>query len=154
MITRRKWVYSNGKTLHRKQQESSSKTGTVSSLVPSTQSNFSSEQQVTESGFTKLCRNQPESCQHIHSMHRKCPTTNGSSNISLFDSDRLDVKCHPNMLLGKITEIENHYPGVVTPDLRSYERNFCNCVKKPQQFRTSTGFEPVTSRYRCDALTN
>ena len=31
---------------------------------------------------------------------------------------------------------------------------FCNCVKKPENFRTSTGFEPVTSRYRCDALTN
>ena len=34
---------------------------------------------------------------------------------------------------------------------RSYERNFCNCVKKPEKFRTTTGFEPVTSRYRCDA---
>ena len=31
-------------------------------------------------------------------------------------------------------------------DPRSYERNFCNCVKKPEKFRTSTGFEPVTSR--------
>ena len=39
-------------------------------------------------------------------------------------------------------------------DLRSYERNFCNCVEKPQIFRTSTGFEPVTSRFRCEALTN
>ena len=39
-------------------------------------------------------------------------------------------------------------------DPRSYERNFCNCVKKPEKFRTSTGFEPVTSRYRCDALPN
>ena len=39
-------------------------------------------------------------------------------------------------------------------DPRSYERNFCNCVKKPEKFRTSTRFEPVTSRYRCDALTN
>ena len=38
-------------------------------------------------------------------------------------------------------------------DPRSYERNFCNCVKKPEKFRFSTGFEPVTSRYRCDALT-
>ena len=37
---------------------------------------------------------------------------------------------------------------------RSYERNFCNCVEKPEKFRTSSGFEPVTSRYRCDALTN
>ena len=39
-------------------------------------------------------------------------------------------------------------------DLRSYERNFCNCINKPEKIRTSTGFEPVTSRYRCDALTN
>ena len=28
----------------------------------------------------------------------------------------------------------------------SYKRNFCNCVKKPETFRTSTEFEPVTSR--------
>ena len=27
-------------------------------------------------------------------------------------------------------------------------------VEKPEKFRTSTGFEPVTSRFRCDALTN
>ena len=33
-------------------------------------------------------------------------------------------------------------------------RNLSNCVKKPEKVRTSTGFEPVTSRYRCDALTN
>ena len=39
-------------------------------------------------------------------------------------------------------------------DLRSYGRNFCNCVEKSEKFRTSTGFEPVTSRFRCDALTN
>ena len=39
-------------------------------------------------------------------------------------------------------------------DPGSYERNFCNCVKKPEKFRTSTGFELVTLRYRCDALTN
>ena len=25
---------------------------------------------------------------------------------------------------------------------------FYNCVKKPEKFRTSTGFEPVTLRYR------
>ena len=39
-------------------------------------------------------------------------------------------------------------------DLRSYERNFCNCEEKSEKFRTLTGFEPVTSRFRCDALTN
>ena len=38
-------------------------------------------------------------------------------------------------------------------DLRSYERNFCNYLEKPEKFRTSTGFEPVTSQFWCDALT-
>ena len=36
---------------------------------------------------------------------------------------------------------------------RRSEHNLCNCVKKSEKdFRTSTVFEPVTSRYRCDAL--
>ena len=33
----------------------------------------------------------------------------------------------------------------------SYERNLSNCVKKPEK---SQRFESVTSRYRCDTLTN
>ena len=38
-------------------------------------------------------------------------------------------------------------------DPRSYD--FYNCVKKPdKKFRTSTGLEPVTSRYQCDAVNN
>ena len=40
------------------------------------------------------------------------------------------------------------YEIVYSYDPRSYDRNFCNCVKKPEKQRTSTGFEPVTSRYR------
>ena len=96
-------------------QESSSKTGTVSSFVPSIQS-----VKLQESGFKKLCRNQPESCQHIHSMHRKCPTTNcnGSANSPpSLDRDRIDGKMppvYPNMPLGKLTSIANHYARVVT----------------------------------------
>ena len=39
-------------------------------------------------------------------------------------------------------------------DPRSYERNLCNCVRSLKKFRTSTGFEPVTWWYWCDALTN
>ena len=35
-----------------------------------------------------------------------------------------------------------------------FRADFNNCVEKPEKFRTSTGFEPVTSRFRCDALTN
>ena len=42
----------------------------------------------------------------------------------------------------------------VSHDHRSFERNLSNCEQKPEKVRTSTGFEPVTSRYRCDALTN
>ena len=42
----------------------------------------------------------------------------------------------------------------VSYDHRSFERNLSNCEQKPEKVRTSTGFEPVTSRYRCDALTN
>ena len=36
-------------------------------------------------------------------------------------------------------------------DARSCDRNFYNCVKKPEKNSgLSTGLEPVTSRYRCD----
>ena len=42
----------------------------------------------------------------------------------------------------------------VSHDHRSFERNLSNCKQKPEKVRTSTEFEPVTSRCRCDALTN
>ena len=42
----------------------------------------------------------------------------------------------------------------VSHDHRSFKRNLSNCEQKPEKVKTSTGFEPVTSRYRCDALTN
>ena len=42
----------------------------------------------------------------------------------------------------------------VSHDHRSHERNLSNCALKPEEVRTSTGFELLTSRYRCDALTN
>ena len=32
--------------------------------------------------------------------------------------------------------------------------NASNCVEKPEKVKTSTGFEPVTSRHGCYALTN
>ena len=34
----------------------------------------------------------------------------------------------------------------VRHDHRSFQRNLSNCVQKPDKVRTSTGFEPVTSR--------
>ena len=48
------------------------------------------------------------------------------------------------------------YTGMFTVsyDHRSYEGNLSTCVEKPEKVRTSTGLEPVTSRYRRDALTN
>ena len=53
-----------------------------------------------------------------------------------------------------VSYIELRIWNQVSHDHRSYERNLSNCVEKPEKVRTSTGFEPVTSRYRCDALTN
>ena len=35
-----------------------------------------------------------------------------------------------------------------------FKRNLSNCEQKPEKVKTSMGFEPVTSRYRYDALTN
>ena len=39
-------------------------------------------------------------------------------------------------------------------DPRSYKRNFSNWGEKPEKFRTSAGFEPVSSRHWCNALIN
>ena len=40
-------------------------------------------------------------------------------------------------------------------DPRSCERSLYNCVRSlKKEIKTSTGFEPVTSQYRCDALTS
>ena len=36
----------------------------------------------------------------------------------------------------------------------NHERNFSNCEEKPENFRTSTGFEPVTLRCQCDVITS
>ena len=52
-----------------------------------------------------------------------------------------------------LTNRNGNFVFLSSCDARSYERNLCNCVRKPENFRSSTGFEPVTSRYRCDALT-
>ena len=57
-------------------------------------------------------------------------------------------------LIQSATKLYVNNISYVSHDHRSYERNLSNCVEKPEKVRTSTGFEPVTSRYRCDALTN
>ena len=50
---------------------------------------------------------------------------------------------------------EQDYPVVKwSYDPHSYECNFSNCIEKPEKFRTSTGFEPMTSRCQCDAVTH
>ena len=53
-----------------------------------------------------------------------------------------------------VSYVELRIWNQVSHDHRSYERNLSNCVEKPEKVRTSTGFEPMTSQYRCDALTN
>ena len=54
----------------------------------------------------------------------------------------------------KLLELTTKKKNQVSHDHRSYERNLSNCEQKPEKVRTPTGFEPVTSRYRCDAPTN
>ena len=83
------------------------------------------------------------------------------------DKDSLSIVCEPEMVqrYKQLQTIKNKllllllllFCGFEIKwiyDPRSYERNVSNCVKKPEIFRTSTGFEPVTSWYQCDALTN
>ena len=53
-----------------------------------------------------------------------------------------------------VSYVELRIWNQVSHDHRTYERNLSNCVEKPEKVRTSTGFEPVTSRYWYDALTN
>ena len=55
----------------------------------------------------------------------------------LFTSERGD---YSNIVLLKDAKVKKSY------DPRSYGRNFSKCVEKPENFRTTTAFEPVTSR--------
>ena len=64
------------------------------------------------------------------------------------------ISCAPQQFFDSSTVINNKNSNQVSYDHRSYKRKLSNCVKKPEKVRTSTGFEPVTSRYRCDTLTN
>ena len=71
---------------------------------------------------------------------------------SLTKSGSCDVTVSKNYPRVPITELPNNLKWSYDP--RSYERNFCKCVEKSEKFRTAMGFEPMTSRYRCDALIN
>ena len=57
------------------------------------------------------------------------------------------------LLLKVISQPINSF-SQVSHDHRSCEGNLSNCVEKPEKVRTSTGFEPVTSWYRRNALSN
>ena len=66
------------------------------------------------------------------------------------------VKPYLNLINNQMTYEMNHILNcgyenqVPSYDPRSYERNFSNCVEECENFRTSTEFELVTSRDRCD----
>ena len=65
------------------------------------------------------------------------------------------VRNECEVIIWNISYIELRMWNQVVYDPCSYERNLCNCIYKSlQKVRTSTGFEPVTSRYWCDALPN
>ena len=71
-----------------------------------------------------------------------------------YSSDCDTIKSINDEMVYEMNHMNCGYEIKLSYDLRSYERNFYNCVEKPEKFMTSTGFEPVTSRFRCDALTN
>ena len=109
MITRRKLVTG---TLDRKQQESSSKTGTVSSLVPRTQSNYGKVASRNYAEISQKVVNASIPCTGNAQQPMAAPTF-----LKFFHRDRLDDKMsllYPNMLLAKIIEIKNHYARVLT----------------------------------------
>ena len=71
--------------------------------------------------------------------------------LQMFGGDRFNQKTGYKSRLSVFEKFSIHQ---MKNDLRSYERNLCNCIRSLKKFRTSTGFEPVTWRYWCDALTN
>ena len=102
------------RTLHRKHKKVVSKRE-LSQVLSQEQSRISHRgQQITEKWLQQI---DAEISQEVVNTSIPCTTTDGSYNVPLFDTDRLDGKMSPlfpNMLLGKITEIENHYARVVT----------------------------------------
>ena len=73
----------------------------------------------------------------------------------LFVGPKEPVRNDCEVIISNISYIELRMWNQVSYDLRRYERNLCNCIYKSlQKVRTSTGFEPVTSRYWCDNLPN
>ena len=66
----------------------------------------------------------------------------------------LRLCCQIRSGIWNVSYIELRIWNQVSHDHYSFERNLSNCEQKPEKVRTSTGFEPVTSRYRCDDLTN
>ena len=75
---------------------------------------------------------------------------------------RKKVTCHQKYIktdtmrsdIWNVSYIELQIWNQVSYDHCSYEHNLSNCLLKPEKVRTSPGFKPLTSRYRCDALTN
>ena len=63
------------------------------------------------------------------------------------------VRNECEVIIWHISYIELRMRGQVSYDPSSYERNLCSWVYRSlQKVRTETGFEPMISRYRCDAL--
>ena len=58
----------------------------------------------------------------------------------------MQLKLNNDEMINEIDHILNcGYEIKLSYDPCSYERNFFNCAEKPEKFRTSTGFELVTS---------
>ena len=126
MITRRKLFAG---ALHRKQQESSSKTGIVSSLVPSTQSNYGKVAARNHAEISQKVVNISIPCTENAQQPMAAPTLLSLIPIGLM------VKCHPctQLLLGKKTDMENHCARVLTMQVWRSPMTYFSYNIKPVQ---------------------
>ena len=65
------------------------------------------------------------------------------------------VRNEYEVIISNISNIELRMWNHGSFDPRSYESNLCNCLYRSlQKVRILTGFERMTLRQRCNALTN
>ena len=108
MITGRKWVYSNGKLFTGKNKEAVPRQDLFQVL---SQAHSHRGEQITENKVTS--RKYAEISQKVVNTSIPCRTENAQQPMAAPTFYSLSP-FYPNMLLGKITEIENHYACVVT----------------------------------------
>ena len=72
-----------------------------------------------------------------------------------FVGRRVPVRNECEVIICNISYVQLRMWSQVSYEPRRYKSNLCNCTyRRQKKVRTSTGFEPMTSRYWCDGRTN